>query len=109
MALWITIFQSRKEAAMRPSSLRHGFIAILALVIVVVPPGVAGAQPLPNGGGAASLPAEANLPSSPVRTGKERLGEKWTDEQRVDNCNVPLDKRGPKPRPNPDDTHHSDC
>lgn len=32
-------------------------------------------------------------------TGKERLGRKWTDEQRIDNCNVPLDKRGAKPRP----------
>jgi hypothetical protein len=32
-------------------------------------------------------------------TGKERLGEKWKDEQRVDNCKVPLDKQGPKRRP----------
>jgi hypothetical protein len=32
-------------------------------------------------------------------TGKERLGEKWKDEQRLDNCNVPLDKRGTTPRP----------
>ena len=32
-------------------------------------------------------------------TGKERLGQKWTDEQRIDNCNVPVDKRGTKPRP----------
>ncbi|MFB9263829.1 hypothetical protein ACFFWD_11705 [Bradyrhizobium erythrophlei] len=31
-------------------------------------------------------------------TGKERLGPKWTDEQRIDNCNVPPDKRGAKPR-----------
>ena len=31
-------------------------------------------------------------------TGKERLGPKWTDEQRIDNCNVPVDKRGSKPR-----------
>jgi len=31
-------------------------------------------------------------------TGKERLGRKWTDEQRIDNCNVPADKRGAKPR-----------
>jgi len=31
-------------------------------------------------------------------TGKERLGRKWTDEQRIDNCNVPADKRGTKPR-----------
>jgi hypothetical protein len=31
-------------------------------------------------------------------TGKERLGPKWTDEQRIDNCKVPIDKRGSKPR-----------
>jgi hypothetical protein len=35
----------------------------------------------------------------PVLTGKERLGRKWTDEQRIDNCNVPIAKRGTKPRP----------
>jgi hypothetical protein len=34
-----------------------------------------------------------------VLTGKERLGPKWTDEQRIDNCNVPVEKRGTKPRP----------
>lgn len=34
-----------------------------------------------------------------VLTGKERLGRKWTDEQRIDNCHVPVDKRGIKPRP----------
>ena len=32
-------------------------------------------------------------------TGKERLGRKWMDEQRIDNCNVPIDKRGTRPRP----------
>ena len=32
-------------------------------------------------------------------TGKERLGKKWMDEQRIDNCNVPADKRGSRPRP----------
>jgi hypothetical protein len=32
-------------------------------------------------------------------TGKERLGEKWKDEQRIDNCKVPHDKQGSKPRP----------
>jgi len=35
----------------------------------------------------------------PTRTAKERLGPKANDEQRVDNCKVPLDRRGPKPRP----------
>ena len=33
-----------------------------------------------------------------VLTGKERLGRKWMDEQRIDNCKVPIDKRGIKPR-----------
>jgi hypothetical protein len=31
-------------------------------------------------------------------TGKERLGRKWMDEQRIDNCKVPPDKRGGRPR-----------
>jgi hypothetical protein len=44
-------------------------------------------HPTPN---AASPPA--------TLTGKERLGRKWMDEQRIDNCNVPVDKRGSRPR-----------
>jgi len=40
---------------------------------------------------------QANSPK--VLTGKERLGPKWTDEQRIDNCNVPAEKRGTTPRP----------
>ena len=35
----------------------------------------------------------------PTRTAKERLGGKASDEQRVDNCKVPLELRGAKPRP----------
>jgi hypothetical protein len=31
-------------------------------------------------------------------TGKERLGRKWMDEQRIDNCKVPADKQGARPR-----------
>ena len=46
----------------------------------------------------ASGPAILHSNSSPL-TGKERLGRKWMDEQRIDNCNVPIDKRGTKPRP----------
>jgi hypothetical protein len=43
---------------------------------------------------------EADSASSPkTLTGKERLGRKWMDEQRIDNCKVPPDKRGSKPRP----------
>jgi hypothetical protein len=41
----------------------------------------------------------APISTSPSLTGKERLGRKWMDEQRIDNCNVPPDKRGTRPRP----------
>lgn len=50
-------------------------------------------------------PARGRAPAGPaqmrarVLTSKERLGPKWSDEQRIDNCNVPVDKRGIKPRP----------
>ncbi len=49
---------------------------------------------------ATAAPKAATSEDSPrVLTGKERLGRKWMDEQRIDNCNVPIDKRGTKPRP----------
>jgi hypothetical protein len=51
---------------------------------------------------AAALLAAAAAPppdgSAPVRTGKERLSDKASDEQRVDDCKVPPKRRGPKPR-----------
>ncbi|MDR5738969.1 MULTISPECIES: hypothetical protein [unclassified Caballeronia] len=43
---------------------------------------------------AASAPA-----LSEAKTLKERLGDKASDEQRVDNCKVPPDRRGAKARP----------
>jgi len=46
------------------------------------------------------------LPKS-VETGKERLAGKATDEQRVDNCKVPPEKRGSKSRPSAC-THEND-
>jgi hypothetical protein len=30
---------------------------------------------------------------------KERLSDKASDEQRIDNCRVPLERRGVRPRP----------
>jgi hypothetical protein len=44
-------------------------------------------------------PTPSSSDSPKMLTAKERLGGKWMDEQRVDNCKVPLDKRGAKPRP----------
>ena len=42
---------------------------------------------------------DAATANGPSLTGKERMGRKWMDEQRIDNCKVPIDKRGNKPRP----------
>jgi hypothetical protein len=64
-------------------------IAMLALALTLAAPsGVARA---------AGQAGEAQAP--PVRTGKERLSGKSADEQRVDNCKVPVALRGSKPRP----------
>jgi hypothetical protein len=40
----------------------------------------------------------ASSAQSAVKTGKERLGDKGTDEQRVDNCKVPPEHWGKKAR-----------
>lgn len=34
-----------------------------------------------------------------VQTLKERLSDKASDAQRIDNCNVPMERRGDTPRP----------
>jgi len=39
------------------------------------------------------------MEAAPTRTGKERLGGKASDEQRVDNCKVPPELRGTTVRP----------
>ena len=71
---------------------------ILALVVLLaVTQGVAAQTAQP----AAGAPTEASTaaPKRDALTLKERLGAKWKDEQRVDNCKVPPEKRGTKPRP----------
>ena len=73
-------------------SLYSGTIVAFLAVCLALPAeaqdGTRLGQPAPN---AAESPA--------ILTGKERLGRKWMDEQRIDNCNVPIDKRGSRPRP----------
>jgi hypothetical protein len=34
-----------------------------------------------------------------TKTAKERSSRKWFDEQRLDNCRVPVELRGAMPRP----------
>jgi hypothetical protein len=53
---------------------------------------------------AAAAPGEERRDPPPsqqqeAETLKERLSDKASDEQRVDNCNVPPEKRGKKQRP----------
>lgn len=72
-------------------------IAMLFLVAVCVGSSPVSARDTQSGSDAPSGKAR-------IQTGKERLGEKWTDDQRVDNCKVPLGKRGNKPRS--DDCSH---
>ena len=65
-----------------------------ALMFIVISFGALGEEGKPDSSGDTS-----GLAARPVLTGKERLGPKWQDEQRIDNCHVPIDKRGNKPRP----------
>jgi hypothetical protein len=43
--------------------------------------------------------AAAAATAQEMRTLKERLSDKASDAQRVDNCKVPAERRGPVPRP----------
>ena len=52
-----------------------------------------------NGDASSQEIAPKPFAAEAARTAKERLGGKSADEQRVDNCKVPLESRGPKPRP----------
>jgi hypothetical protein len=84
--------------------LSSGRILALSSLLVVGASSLALGQENPRPDGEKGLRPRA-APATPVAegssalTGKERLGDKWTDEQRVDNCNVPPDRRGQRPRP----------
>jgi hypothetical protein len=69
--------------------------AIAVLLLAGAARAEAGAQTSPPANPALDKPAAG----ARQLTGKERLGEKWKDEQRIDNCKVSFDKRGTKPRP----------
>ena len=79
-----------------------GFVSarsVLAVALSLSAASTVSAQAPVINGPAPPPPASATSPAPKVLTGKERLGEKWMDEQRIDNCKVPVDKRGTKPRP----------
>ena len=76
----------------------HLRIALLSIAVALAP-SHASAQSNPLTGPAPRSDVVSPSHESEPFTGKERLGEKWQDEQRIDNCKVPPDKRGTKPRP----------
>jgi hypothetical protein len=76
-------------------ALLHRHLVLLLTIYLALPAQAQDTPRDPATSGAAIRPS--NSPA--VLTGKERLGRKWTDEQRLDNCNVPIDKRGTKSRP----------
>ena len=49
-------------------------------------------EPAPSA--APTAQASTEQAPGPVKTGKERLSSKASDEQRVDNCKVPQESRG---------------
>lgn len=71
-------------------AIRYAAAALVAML------GVASSQ-------AAAADAKQDAASEP-KTLKERLGDKASDDQRVDNCKVPVAERGSKVRP--DDCSH---
>jgi hypothetical protein len=68
------------EARMRQWMLSAGIIATIFVPVCSIADEATVSQPLP-------------------KSAKERLSDKASDEQRVNNCRVPLDRRGSTPRP----------
>jgi hypothetical protein len=83
---------------MMEPSVNSSYRALLASLLTIGFAFSASAQERQSGPPRPHEASPAEVPP-PLLTGKERLGRKWTDEQRIDNCNVPIDKRGTKPRP----------
>ena len=82
---------------------RHIFAVFLAVVVGASSLALGQAGPPPDrekrapSEGVPTMPGAAG--PSETLTAKERLGGKWMDEQRVDDCKVPVDKRGARLRP----------
>jgi hypothetical protein len=67
-------------------------LAAASAALLLYPVALPASEPLPAN-------AAVTPPPGPSKTGKERLSDKASDEQRVDNCKVPPERQGTKPRP----------
>jgi len=73
--------------------------AIAVFLLASATPFGARADPVANTLPGSLSTAPAASTEEGAKTLKERLSDKASDEQRVDNCGVPLDRRGPMLRP----------
>ena len=76
---------------------RLGILASTAAACTLIAASLGADEPAPIATPATQVPPEQA--SAPVKTGKERLSSKASDEQRVDNCKVPPELRGTTVRP----------
>ncbi|SKC89511.1 hypothetical protein SAMN05445504_5714 [Burkholderia sp. CF099] len=76
------------------SAIAYVFVALVAM----------GGAASAHAANAAAAAAADDTAASEPKTLKERLGDKASDDQRVDNCKVPVAERGSKARP--DDCLH---
>ena len=84
------------------ATLQRIAVAALSAVAVACSAGLGFAQTdarPPPAPASAQGEAAKDQTTTEVKTLKERLGDKASDQQRVDNCKVPVDRRGSKPRP----------
>jgi hypothetical protein len=80
---------------MSPPTLLLSLGSATAMILIALLGLAAAEGPSRKEGGGEAMQVQAE----PARTGKERLGGKASDEQRLDNCKVPPELRGPTPRP----------
>jgi hypothetical protein len=88
-------FPATKDQGLTRSFMRSWYSGTLGVFLVICVTLPADAQDSSRFG----EPTPNSATSPATLTGKERLGRKWMDEQRIDNCKVPIDKRGSRPRP----------
>jgi hypothetical protein len=79
---------------MRSSFGTDGVWRLLFLALILLAP-----PDLSRAGNAEAPPPPAPRAGPEMKTLKEKLSDKASDEQRVDNCHVPPERRGAKARP----------
>jgi hypothetical protein len=92
--------KDRRRATMGAGGLtamRSAYASIICLTAAIALSGTVSAAAVAAGDPSGTTAPAA--PRKPTDTLKSRLSDKASDEQRVDNCKVPPEHRGPKKRP----------